>query len=429
MMKLTHLACGIALAVATTAASAGDKIIYLTFDDGPMNATPALIDILDEAGVKATFYFNGWHFDGIGDENEDQAVAALQKALDSGHIIANHSYSHMVHNCVGKTDVDANSGAECNATAMHNVRSYQNPALDASKFDKNLGSFRQYIPNIDSYPNFKGTSLARLPYTNGWRVSRDFKSDGLCATTDEFQPWDPRNQCDPANPFHSSLMGIEVSSLLADKGYVIHGWDLDWAPENWGIQFPAESLTEPDVLVAKVGAAMNSCAPKTLKPDNSTSHTFPCGHPLHNDKVVILTHDFLFEDGKRGQGATKNLPKLREFLALAKAAGYTFDTLDNYAPAWQENVSYQAGDYVSQGNVIYKAVIAHTSQAPWAPVKDGSNLWVVDMASRLWASNVAYKAGEEVVYKNATYRVTIDHTSQTGWEPDAAASVTLFDKL
>ncbi|AJR09929.1 hypothetical protein H744_2c3296 [Photobacterium gaetbulicola Gung47] len=50
--------------------------------------------------------------------------------------------------------------------------------------------------------------------------------------------------------------------------------------------------------------------------------------------MIVLTHAFLYEDGKRGMGATKNLPKLRKFLKFAKEAGYTFDTLGNYTPEW-----------------------------------------------------------------------------------------------
>ncbi|MCV5664200.1 polysaccharide deacetylase family protein, partial [Escherichia coli] len=47
--------------------------IYLTFDDGPINASIDVINVLNQEEVKATFYFNAWHLDGIGDENEDRA--------------------------------------------------------------------------------------------------------------------------------------------------------------------------------------------------------------------------------------------------------------------------------------------------------------------------------------------------------------------
>ena len=421
-MKLTSLTCALTLAFASISyAQANDKTIYLTFDDGPMNATPALIDTLDNAGIKATFYINAWHLDGIADENEDLALASLIQALKSGHVIGNHSYDHMVHNCVD--EFGPTSGAECNATGDHQINSYQDPVFDASMFSKNLTVLESYIPNIQSYPNYKAASLARLPYTNGWRSSGELKGDGLCATSDDFKPWESGYVCDVNNPSNSSKAGIEVSNILADKQYLIHGWDLDWAPENWGIAYPANSLTEADVFLTYVDSALNACAPISINPINSKTQTFPCGDSLHADKVIILTHDFLFEDAKRGQGATLNLPKLAKFIELAHEAGYQFDTMDNYAPQWLSENSYQAGDYVTYNNAVFKAVSTHTSQDNWAPTAN-SNLWLKSTPSSVWTENVSYQAGDSVTYMGVEYTIITDHVSQALWTPNV--SDTLF---
>ncbi|WP_028772756.1 carbohydrate-binding protein [Shewanella waksmanii] len=421
-MNIKPLVTALTLGLATMGqANAADKTIYLTFDDGPMNATPALLDTLNAGGIKATFYVNAWHLDGIGDENEDLALVSLINTLKGGHVVGNHSYDHMIHNCV--EEFGPTSGADCNATGNHQINSYQDPVYDASMFDKNLTVLESYIPNIQSYPNYKGDTLARLPYTNGWRSSGELKGDGLCATSDDFKPWEPGYVCDPDNPSNSSAAAIEVSNILANKDYLIHGWDLDWAPENWGIAFPANSLTEASDMLAYVDAALNACAPVTINPINSKTHNFPCGDALHADKVIILTHDFLFEDGKRGQGATLNLPKLAEFIELAKAAGYAFDTMDNYAPKWQNNVDYQVGDYVTYQDVVFKTVIAHTAQDNWAPTAN-SNLWVKSTPSAVWSANVSYQAGDLVTYMGTEYTVIADHVSQALWTP--AASDTLF---
>ncbi|MDO6427216.1 polysaccharide deacetylase family protein [Thalassotalea sp. 1_MG-2023] len=419
-MKFTNLACVIALACAATTATANDKKIYLTFDDGPMNATPALLDTLKAGGIKATFYINAWHLDGIGDENEDQALVALQQTLNDGHVVGNHSYDHMVHNCVD--EFGPTSGADCNATGLHQINSYVDPVYDASMFAKNLTVLMQYLPNITSYPNYQAETLARLPYTNGWRSSQDLKADGLCATSDDFLPWEPGYVCDPDNPSNSSVAGIEVSNILSDQNYILHGWDLDWAPENWGIPFPANSLTEADTMLSYVDAALNACAPVTINPVNSKAHNFPCGDRLHADKVVILTHDFLFEDGKRGQGATKNLPKLAAFIQLAKAAGYEFDTMDNYAPQWQVGNSYTVGDYVTYNNVIYKADSTHTAQNDWAPASTPS-LWLRNMPTSIWGENVSYQTGDLVKYMGTEYTVASDHVSQPNWAPNVTPAL------
>ncbi|EGQ8018762.1 polysaccharide deacetylase family protein [Vibrio alginolyticus] len=398
--------------------------IYLTFDDGPINASIDVIQVLNQEDIKATFYFNAWHLDGIGDENEDRSLEALKLALDTGHIVANHSYDHMVHNCVD--EFGPNSAAECNATGDHQLNSYQDPVYDASMFTENLSVLAKYLPNITSYPNYKATEFARLPYTNGWRVTKDFKADGLCATSDNLKPWEPGYVCDTSNPSNSVKAAIEVQNILANNGYQTHGWDVDWAPENWGIEMPANSLTEAEAFLGYVDSALNTCAPTTINPINSKAQEFPCGTPLHADKVIVLTHEFLFEDGKRGMGATQNLPKLAKFIQLAKQAGYDFDTMDNYTPNWQVGHNYDAGDYVLHLGTVYQAVTNHTAQQDWAPSLT-SSLWTNADPATNWTQNVSYKQGDVVTYQGLRYLVDVPHVSQADWTPNTQN--TLFTAL
>ena len=65
----------------------GEKVVYLTFDDGPSaNVTPKVLDILKENGVHATFFVLG--------SMADKYPELVKRAYDEGHTIANHSYSH-----------------------------------------------------------------------------------------------------------------------------------------------------------------------------------------------------------------------------------------------------------------------------------------------------------------------------------------------
>lgn len=64
----------------------GGKTAYLTFDDGPSDRTDEVLQILEEKGVKATFFV-------IGREDET-AIARIKKAAAAGHTIGMHSYSH-----------------------------------------------------------------------------------------------------------------------------------------------------------------------------------------------------------------------------------------------------------------------------------------------------------------------------------------------
>ena len=66
---------------------AGEKIVYLTFDDGPdLNNTPAVLAILAQNGIKATFFV-------VGAKIEAQPEL-LRSIYQAGHAIGNHSYNH-----------------------------------------------------------------------------------------------------------------------------------------------------------------------------------------------------------------------------------------------------------------------------------------------------------------------------------------------
>ncbi len=66
----------------------GDKVIYLTYDDGPSEETERLLDILDQEGVKATFFVMAQ-----GKSLED-CKKWLKMIVDRGHAIGVHTYSH-----------------------------------------------------------------------------------------------------------------------------------------------------------------------------------------------------------------------------------------------------------------------------------------------------------------------------------------------
>lgn len=63
-----------------------NKVIYLTFDDGPNNNTEKVLDILDKNNIRASFFLVG----NMAKLHED----IVKKIYDGGHTIANHTYSH-----------------------------------------------------------------------------------------------------------------------------------------------------------------------------------------------------------------------------------------------------------------------------------------------------------------------------------------------
>ena len=62
-----------------------EKIVYLTFDDGPSDNTKKILDILDQYKVKGTFFVTG---------NNQKKNDLIRLAYEKGHSIGLHTYTH-----------------------------------------------------------------------------------------------------------------------------------------------------------------------------------------------------------------------------------------------------------------------------------------------------------------------------------------------
>lgn len=68
-------------------ASPNEKVVALTFDDGPNDPyTSQVLDILDAHGIKATFFVVG--------KNVELLPETAKRMVAEGHVVANHSYTH-----------------------------------------------------------------------------------------------------------------------------------------------------------------------------------------------------------------------------------------------------------------------------------------------------------------------------------------------
>ena len=66
-----------------------DKVIYLTFDDGPTrDNTDDILATLNTYGIKATFFVQG--------KNVDRYPEKIVATVDGGHLVGCHSYSHEI---------------------------------------------------------------------------------------------------------------------------------------------------------------------------------------------------------------------------------------------------------------------------------------------------------------------------------------------
>lgn len=66
----------------------GEKVAYITFDDGPCKTTPQLLEVLKRLDVKATFFVTAQY------GTDEEVVGWMKMIHEAGHEIGVHSYSH-----------------------------------------------------------------------------------------------------------------------------------------------------------------------------------------------------------------------------------------------------------------------------------------------------------------------------------------------
>ncbi len=73
--------------------------VALTFDDGPHpEGTPAVLDVLEEAGMQATFFLVG--------EQVERRPALAAEIVGRGHLVALHGYRHRPQPLIGAAAVE-----------------------------------------------------------------------------------------------------------------------------------------------------------------------------------------------------------------------------------------------------------------------------------------------------------------------------------
>lgn len=82
----------------------GEKVVALTFDDGPMPDTPRVLDILKKYQIPSTFFVVGSHMEAYPD--------LMKRIVEEGHAVGNHTWHHDYH-----VIDDATAAAELGRTA------------------------------------------------------------------------------------------------------------------------------------------------------------------------------------------------------------------------------------------------------------------------------------------------------------------------
>lgn len=115
-----------------------DKVVALTFDDGPTDRTPEILRTLAEAGVPATFYLVGR--DLAAHPGYGAAIVA------AGHELGNHSFTHrrmvLVSGDTVREEIER-TDAEIRRTG------YQGPITFRPPYGKKLWALPSYLADHD----------------------------------------------------------------------------------------------------------------------------------------------------------------------------------------------------------------------------------------------------------------------------------------
>lgn len=124
----------------------GERVVALTFDDGPNPATtPQVLDILSRYGAKATFYVLGSAIEGN--------TAILQRMRDSGHEIGNHTWNHPKLTNLAAEHIAWQFNATSDAIKQaigHEPRTFRPPYGATSSLVKAQTSMTQILWTVDT---------------------------------------------------------------------------------------------------------------------------------------------------------------------------------------------------------------------------------------------------------------------------------------
>ena len=133
----------------------GDPMtVYLTFDDGPSENTPQILEILKAHDVKATFFVTG--------KEGDEAKQWYEQIVAEGHTLAMHSYSHKYSSIYESADafaadltklhdfLEETTGVDCKFYRFPGGSSNQVSNTDMNEFIDYLGEqgFTYYDWNV-----------------------------------------------------------------------------------------------------------------------------------------------------------------------------------------------------------------------------------------------------------------------------------------
>jgi peptidoglycan/xylan/chitin deacetylase (PgdA/CDA1 family) len=132
----------------------GEKVAYLTFDDGPFPSnTYPILDILREENIKATFFAIGTSVEFYPD--------VIRKVYEEGHGIGNHTYSHVFKDIYASPEhfvEELLTNEKLLQTTLNTDRLFRLIRFPGGSFGDKLASFRDAV-NVAGFGYIDWNSL------------------------------------------------------------------------------------------------------------------------------------------------------------------------------------------------------------------------------------------------------------------------------
>lgn len=339
-----------------------DKLIALTFDDGPGKDTKRLLDGLKKRGAHCTFFIVGQY--------AKIYPATIKQCYEDGHQVANHSYSHPFFSSLSDSDIKSEL-SKTNEAVYSAIGCKLPPLMVRPPY----GDYSQRILNALGVPAFYWSddsgdwwdgATANSVYQNTIRTAED----GDILLLHDSHSW----SVDAALRIVDTLQArgyefVTLSELFRRRGVTLQAGKIYSCLRANGTNLP--TVSKPNIKATPTVDGMEI----TMSADNGTKIYYTTDGSIPNASSKVYQKPFILTaatkitavagydmNGSRSSLSTVTVPKLRmtnspvikieaDGFVTIESKDTVYYTLDNSTPT-QESDVYENPFYVEAGTLV-----------------------------------------------------------------------------